>query len=128
MTQRIFLLFASILMVATAMAGCRNSAKTAAPAPTASPTPAAQVKQPVPAPSQPAAQADAAPASPIQVKPPASFSADQLPQGRVEFALAGSSGQFLLMKASEVEGPITTMAPITAIPSRSSRRTQVLQS
>ena len=81
--------------------GCRSSTKTGAPAPKASPTPAAQAQQSA---QPPATPNQSVLVSPIQVTPPATFGADQLPQdGDVAFRVTGNAGQVLLVKLSEAE-------------------------
>src|SRR5262249_25967665 len=96
MSQRGFLWPAWTLALFTATIGCHNSNTPPRGGPAALPTPTAQVHEPAPTPS---AQAEAVPAAPIQVKPPASFTHDQLPQSEpVHFTVAGSAGQFLHVK------------------------------
>lgn len=94
------LLCAVALVVLAATIGCKNSAKAGQSTPTPSPTPAV---------AMPTARSSATPTppptvlvTPIHVTPPASFNADQLPPGRVQFAVSGRAGQVLLMKVREV--------------------------
>jgi len=77
--RHLFLAFFLTFVVLPAI-GCHGCAKTSAP-PAVSPTPAAQVSPTTPSP-QPARTPPLAPAvlaMPIQVTPPASFIAEQLP-------------------------------------------------
>jgi hypothetical protein len=124
-SQRGFLLLAWTLVLFTAAIGCRNANTATQARPTASPTPAAEAQKPAQTPT-PSAQAEAVPAAPIQVKPPASFTPDQLPQNQsVHFTVAGSAGQFLLVKVKLgvgdpresvwVQPPGSTSGPLDAL-------------
>lgn len=95
MTNRLFVLFA-LTFALLLIVGCRNSAKITETGPAASPTPALKRPPATPAP----AQVQATPGPPIQVKPPAAFSADQLPAGPVQFTVEGKAGELLFVKAT----------------------------
>lgn len=98
MPRQMFLLFTLALALLITALGCHSSARSAQSGPAASPTPVAQAQNPAATPT-PSARAEAVPGAPIQVKPPASFIPDQLPQNQpVHFTVAGSARQFLLVK------------------------------
>lgn len=104
MNQRGVLVPALTLALFTAAIGCHNSntSPQARPA-AASPTPAAGVQGAAPAPPPSPAQAQMA--APIQVKPPVSFTPEQLPQNQpVRFTVAGSARQFLHIKVTLARG------------------------
>src|SRR5260370_35926294 len=108
------LLCAVTLVVGAASIGCRNSAKTTQSTSTPSPTAPAQPREPMPTtappqltgkmPSpgkhvdQPPDLATMVPVKPFQLKPPAAFTADQLPDEAVEFRFAGKAGQMLRVR------------------------------
>jgi hypothetical protein len=113
MPRHMFLLFILALALLIAAIGCRNSAKSAPSAPAGSPTPSKQAQTAVPTPGVPkpaphtGSRPDLTTLVPVkifQVKPPASFSGDELPEGPIEFTLAGSAGELLLMKTKEIPG------------------------
>src|SRR5260370_16584541 len=108
------LLCAVTLVVGAASIGCRNSAKPTQPTSNPSPTATAQPREPMPTtappqltgkmPSpgkhvdQPPDLATMVPVKTFQIKPPAAFTADQLPDEAVEFRFAGKAGQMLRVR------------------------------
>ena len=112
MSQRKLLVPGLTLALFTAAIGCRDSANTVQSSSAASPKPAAQAQKPaapqiaaVPAKPKPEPDlADVVPVKTFQAKLPASFNGDELPQGPIEFTLAGHAGELLLVKTKEIPG------------------------
>ncbi|HWX55497.1 MAG TPA: hypothetical protein VN176_12970 [Verrucomicrobiae bacterium] len=95
------LLFSGLTVAAfIAVMGCHSSTTPPQTAPAASPASAVPAQKP-PAPPPPVETAKAPP-TPIHVRPPASFSPEQIPQdGPVVFSIRGNAGDLLVVKVKE---------------------------
>lgn len=108
--------------------GCRNSSKpTPLVSSTATPIPVPQARQTTPSATPLPTQAQTVLSDPIQVKPPASFTSEQLPQnGPTHFTVAASASQFLRVQVDlgvgnnprdsvSVQPPGSDSAPLEAL-------------
>lgn len=122
MTNRLFVLFA--LTFALLFSGCKSSAPSSmAPTTVATPPAVPGGGQPSTSPPQSKAppglkgQASVYSMTPIrtlEVNPPASFAAGELPlNGPIEFKVRGNAGQFLLVHVSLNNPPVTAQLPGT---------------